>query len=109
MVMQEIANMSNKVLTIGDFDRMPDASFVTEQFVADLLGVSLSTIRRRVKEGELPATQKVCGLKRYQVGVVRNVILKAFDFIVLDDPNGGFDDPLTPANYAQTLEGRNDN
>lgn len=98
-VMYEIANMSNKVLAVEDFDRMSDAQLVPEQFLADLLGVSLSTIRRRITEGKLPPPQGILGLRRYQVGMIRNDILKSFDMISLDDPNGGMDVPLNASNY----------
>jgi hypothetical protein len=73
------------------FDEMPDSARVDLNVVAGLLGVSVATIRRRIAEGSLPAPQDVLGMQRYQVGVVRNTILKAFDLISLDDPNGGFD------------------
>jgi hypothetical protein len=80
------------------FDEMPDSAHVDLHVVAGLLGVSVATIRRRIAEGSLPAPQYVLGMQRYQVGVVRNTILRAFDLIVLDDPNGGFDCPVGGAN-----------
>lgn len=86
--------------TLKHFDELPDSAHVDIGVVAGLLGVHASTIRRRIAEGSLPAPQDVLGMQRYQVGVVRNVILKAFDLMTLDDPNGGFDVQLTPAHYA---------
>lgn len=74
-----------------NFDLLPDSAFVPIDTVAALLSVSVATIRRRIAEGTLPAAQDVLGMQRYQVGVVRNVILKAFNLIALDDPKGGFD------------------
>jgi excisionase family DNA binding protein len=77
--------------TLLNFDLLPDSAYVTIGTIAALLSVSDATIRRRIAEGSLPAPQDVLGMQRYQVGVVRNTILKAFDLISLDDPNGGFD------------------
>lgn len=95
--------------TLKHFDELPDSAHVDIGVVAGLLGVHPSTIRRRIAEGSLPAPQDVLGMQRYQVGVVRNVILKAFDLMTLDDPNGGLDVQLTPAHYAQALEVGHDN
>ncbi|CAN7237084.1 helix-turn-helix domain-containing protein [Caballeronia sp. LjRoot34] len=80
--------------TVQHFDKMPESAFVDVATVAALLGVSPQTIRRRAAEGEIPAPQDIFGLQRYRVGVVRNVILKSFDLIALDDSAGGFDKPL---------------
>jgi hypothetical protein len=86
--------------TLKHFDDLPDSAHVDIGLVAGLLGISPSTIRRRIAEGSLPAPQDILGLQRYQVGVVRNVILKAFDLIALDDPNGGLDVQLNEGHYA---------
>ena len=86
--------------TLKHFDELPDSAHVDIGVVAALLGVSPSTIRRRVAEGSLLAPQDVLGMQRYQVGIVRNVILKAFDFIDLDNPQGGFDLPLGGAHVG---------
>lgn len=94
--------------TVQHFDKMPESAFVDIATVAALLGVSPQTIRRRAAEGGIPAPQDVLGLQRYQVGVVRNVILKSFDLMTLDDANSGFDLPLTAAHYA-TQEVSHDN
>jgi hypothetical protein len=61
--------------TLKHFDELPDSAHVDIGVVAALLGVSPSTIRRRIAEGELPTPQEVLGMQRYQVGIVRNVIL----------------------------------
>lgn len=95
MTLRELAMTTEQIDGIGsavlNFDLLPDSAFVSIGTLASLLGVSDATIRRRIAEGSLPAPQSVLGMQRYQVGVVRNTILKAFDFISLDDPNGGFD------------------
>lgn len=86
--------------TVQHFDKMPDSAFVDIATVAGLLGVSVQTIRRRIAEGKIPAPQGVLGLQRYNVGMIRNDILTSFDLMSFDDPNGGFDRPLTDANYG---------
>jgi len=86
-----------------NFDLKPDSAFVPIDTLAQLLSCSITTIRRRIAEGTLPPPQGILGLQRYNVGIIRNDILKSFDFIALDDPNGGFDAPLTDSNYAQEV------
>jgi hypothetical protein len=89
--------------TLLNFDLLPDSAYVPVDALAALLGVSIATIRRRIADGKIPAPQGVLGLHRYNVGMIRNDILKSFDFISFDDPNGGFDKPLTDANYEQEV------
>jgi hypothetical protein len=82
-----------------NFDLLPDSAFVPVDALASLLGVSIATIRRRIAEGRLPAPTGILGLQRYNVGMIRNEILKSFDLISLDDPDGGMDVPLNASNY----------
>lgn len=87
--------------TLLNFDLLPDSAYVPVDALASLLGVSIATIRRRIAEGKIPPPQGILGLQRYNVGTIRNDILKSFDFIALDDSTSGFDKPLTDANYAE--------
>lgn len=89
--------------TLLNFDLLPDSAYVPVDALASLLGVSIATIRRRIAEGKLSPPHGILGLQRYNVGVIRNEILKSFDFITFDDSKGGFDTPLTDANYAQEV------
>lgn len=100
MTDQQAAGIDSNLL---NFDLLPDSAYVPVDTLASLLGVSIATIRRRIAEGKIPPPQGVLGLQRYQVGLIRNDILKSFDFMVFDDPNGGFDRPLTDANYAKEV------
>lgn len=81
-----------------NFDLLPDSAYVSVGTLAALLGVSDVTVRRRIADGVLPAPVGILGLQRYQVSTVRG-ILSWRDLMSLDDPNGGFDKPLTEANY----------
>ncbi|MFM0059204.1 transcriptional regulator [Paraburkholderia phytofirmans] len=83
-----------------NFDLLPDSAYVSVSTLAGLLGVSDVTIRRRIADGAIPAPVGIIGLQRYNVGTIRSDILTARDFIAFDDPAGGFDRPLTDANYA---------
>ena len=85
--------------TLKHFDELPDSAHVDIGVVAALLGVSPSTVHRRIAEGKLPAPTGILGMQRYNVGMIRNDILKSFDMISLDDPNGGMDVPLNASNY----------
>lgn len=82
-----------------NFDLLPDSAYVPVDLLASLLGVSTATIRRRIAEGKLPSPTGILGMQRYNVGIIRNDILKSFDMISLDDPNGGMDVPLNASNY----------
>jgi predicted DNA-binding transcriptional regulator AlpA len=84
-----------------NFDLLPDSAYVSVSTVAALLGVSDVTIRRRIADGALPPPTGILGLQRYNVGFVRTVILTARDMMAFDDPDGGFDKPLTDANYER--------
>lgn len=83
-----------------NFDLLPDSAYVSVGTVAALFGVSDVTIRRRIADGVIPAPVGVLGLQRYQVSMVRE-IMAGRDLMALDDPNGGFDKPLTDENYSE--------
>lgn len=85
--------------TLLNFDLLPDSAYVSRGTLAALLGCSDQTIARRIADGVLPAPVGILGLQRYQVSTVRE-ILSWRDLMALDDPNGGFDVPLTDANYS---------
>ncbi|OCS50800.1 MULTISPECIES: helix-turn-helix transcriptional regulator [Ralstonia] len=76
--------------TLKHFDELPDSAHVDTDVVAAIFGCSISTVRRRVKAGELPAPQKVGHLTRFRVGDVRFATQKLTPF-TLDDPERGFD------------------
>lgn len=96
MTQQSAADVSSTLL---NFDLLPDSMFVPIEILAQLMSASTDTIRRRIADGALPPPAGVLGLQRYQVSTIRE-ILTARDMMSLDDPNGGFDKPLTDANYA---------
>jgi predicted DNA-binding transcriptional regulator AlpA len=83
-----------------NFDLLPDSAYVPRRTLAALLGCSEQTLARRIADGALPPPVGILGLQRYQVSMVRE-ILAGRDFMALDDPNGGFDTPLTDANYSE--------
>ncbi|MEC5405132.1 DeoR family transcriptional regulator [Paraburkholderia sp. MPAMCS5] len=83
-----------------NFDLMPDSAYVSVGTLAALLDVSDVTIRRRIADGAIPAPVGILGLQRYQVSMVRE-ILSWRDMMSFDDPSGGFDRPLTDANYGK--------
>src|ERR1700756_2117265 len=93
---QQTAGIDAAVL---NFDLLPDSAYVSVGTLASLLDVSDVTIRRRIADGVLPAPVGILGLHRYQVSMVRE-ILSFRDFMSFDDRAGGFDRPLTDANYA---------
>ncbi|WDD94655.1 helix-turn-helix domain-containing protein [Burkholderia sp. FERM BP-3421] len=83
-----------------NFDLMPDSAYLPRRILAALLGCSEQTINRRIADGALPPPVGILGLQRYQVSTIRE-ILAGRDLIALDDPAGGFDVPLTDANYRE--------
>ncbi|WP_321894542.1 helix-turn-helix transcriptional regulator [Paraburkholderia heleia] len=96
MTTEQSAGIDAAVL---NFDLLPDSAYVSRSTLAALLGCSDQTIARRIADGALPPPVGILGLQRYQVSMVRE-ILALRDLISFDDPNGGFDVPLTDANYA---------
>lgn len=95
MTQQTAADVSSTLL---NFDLLPDSMYVSMETLAQLMSVSTDTIRRRIADGAVPPPVGVLGLQRYQVSTIRE-ILAYRDLVALDDPNGGFDRPLTEANY----------
>lgn len=57
--------------TVQHFDKMPDCGFVGYDIVEALFGISRATIRRRIKDGKMPAPHEICGMKRFRVGDLR--------------------------------------
>jgi predicted DNA-binding transcriptional regulator AlpA len=84
-----------------NFDLLPDSAYVSVSTLAALLGVSDVTIRRRIADGVLPPPTGILGVQRYNVGFIRSAVLTARDLMSFDDPAGGFDKPLTGANYER--------
>ncbi|QIN60909.1 hypothetical protein SBC1_08880 [Caballeronia sp. SBC1] len=56
---------------VEHFDRLPDAAHVDVGVVAAIYGISVATVKRRVKDGKLPAPHEICGMKRFKVGDLR--------------------------------------
>lgn len=56
---------------VEHFDRLPDSAHVDVGVVAAIYGCSVATVKRRVKDGKIPAPQDICGMKRFRVGDLR--------------------------------------
>jgi predicted site-specific integrase-resolvase len=60
--------------TVTGFDTLPDSAGVSDQVVADVLGVSRVTVWRWSKSGLLPAPSKRGGATRWSVGALRRAM-----------------------------------
>lgn len=59
---------------LSNFADLPDEAHVETAIVESLLGLSRSTIDRRVKSGELPTPRKIGRSVRFNVGALRRAL-----------------------------------